>query len=278
MKAPSAISLLSFAAGVAHAVNDPAAVVNANLHYLSEVEGEDLTEDGRQALRDSIHSMQRISSIVRQLLDAGRLAASAEKVGSVALRQVAEEAARAAQARCGTRAAIRNDVPDGLYAAGQESLIVQVLVNLVVNAAHAIPEGRSGGRIVLRGELCGERARVVVEDNGVGIEPDVLRRVFEPFFTTKPFGSGAGLGLAVSRSLLAGIGGELRLESKANVGTRAIVELSPAKAQEPSGAPALSIAVCNEVVAEAKRRPRLFLVEDESNLRNLASPGTPAAP
>ena len=86
---PPVIPLLPIAAGVARELNDLAVVVNANLHYLSEVEGEDLTEDGRQALRDSIRSMQRIRSIAQQVLDAGRLAASAEEVGSAASRHVA---------------------------------------------------------------------------------------------------------------------------------------------------------------------------------------------
>ena len=267
-RAEKLAALGQFAAGVAHEVNNPAAVLNANLHYLTEEEGEDLTEDGRQALRESIQSMQRINSIVRQLLDAGRLAANAEKAGSVALRPVAEEAVRVAHARVGARAAITNEVPDGLYAAGQESLLVQVLVNLVVNAAQAVPESRGGGRIALRGELVGERVRIVVEDNGVGMEPDVLRRVFEPFFTTKPFGSGTGLGLAVSRGLLTGVGGDLRLESKVGVGTRAIVELSPANVPEPSGASVMSIAASNEPLAEAKKRPRLLLVDDEPNVRS----------
>jgi CheY-like chemotaxis protein len=92
--------------------------------------------------------------------------------------------------------------------------------------------------------------------------------VFEPFFTTKPFGSGTGLGLAVSRGLLTGVGGELRLESKPGVGTRAIVELSPATAPVPSGASAKSIAASNEAYVETRGRPRLLLVDDEPSVRS----------
>ena len=65
-----------------------------------------------------------------------------------------------------------------------------------------------------------------MEDNGEGMEPEVLRRVFEPFFTTKPFGIGTGLGLAVSRGLVLSLDGDLRLESTPRVGTRAIVGLA----------------------------------------------------
>ena len=87
----------------------------------------------------------------------------------------------------------------------------------------AVPEHHADGQVVLRAELEGDRVRLVVEDNGAGMEPEVLRRVFEPFFTTKPFGSGTGLGLAVSRSLITSLGGDLRLESRPGAGTRAWV-------------------------------------------------------
>ncbi len=264
-RAEKLAALGQFAAGVAHEVNNPAAVVKANLHYLTEVEAQDLTDDGRQALRESVQAMQRIGSIVRQLLDAGRLAAHAEKAGSIAMRPVADEAARVARTRFGARVRIVNEVPDGLHAAGQETLLVQVLVNLVVNAAQAIPEGRPG-LITVGGEQAGERVRMVVEDNGSGMAPDLLRRVFEPFFTTKPFGSGTGLGLAVSRGLLAGVGGDLRLESKVGVGTRAIVELSAAGAPERSGAAAPPPAR-RPALVEARPKPRLLLVDDEPAVR-----------
>ena len=146
---------------------------------------------------------------------------------------------------------------------------MQVLVNLVVNAVQAIPDHRADGRVVLRAETEGDRVRMVVEDNGAGIEPDVLRRVFEPFFTTKPFGSGTGLGLAVSRGLVASLGGDLRLESRPGQGTRAVVELARAEApalDDSRPAPA----------RHAGPRLRLLLVDDEpaflSSLRRLLEP------
>jgi signal transduction histidine kinase len=116
-------------------------------------------------------------------------------------------------------------VPSGANAHRHESLLVQVLSNLLVNAIQSVPEHSPNGQVVVRLEDAADRARVVVEDNGEGMPADVLRRIFEPFFTTKPFGVGTGLGLAVSRGLVAGLGGELRLESEPGKGTRAIVEL-----------------------------------------------------
>jgi signal transduction histidine kinase/ActR/RegA family two-component response regulator len=223
-------ALGQFAAGVAHEVNNPSAVVSANLQYLSDAEGEGLSHTGRDAIRESLESVRRISTIVRQLLDAGRLAALPEQTVGVAVRPLGDNALRVARARLGKRVALSNLLPENLHVSGQESVLVQVLVNLVVNAVQAIPDHRTDGRVVLRAETEDTRVRLVVEDNGAGIEPEVLRRVFEPFFTTKPFGSGTGLGLAVSRGLVVSLGGDLRLESQLGVGTRAVVELDHAEA------------------------------------------------
>jgi signal transduction histidine kinase/CheY-like chemotaxis protein len=258
-RAEKLAALGQFAAGVAHEVNNPAAVVSANLQYLSENEGEDLSESGREALRDSITSIRRIATIVRQLLDAGRLAACAERTESVAVRAAVDAGLRIALPRFPRRCLAVNEVPEGLFALGQETLLVQVIVNLLVNAAQAIPEGHQGV-VRVSGERLEDRVRIAVEDNGAGMAPDVLRRVFEPFFTTKPFGTGTGLGLAVSRGLLAGIGGELRLESQVGAGTRALVELGCADTPPQAAARAGPATAAPE---GTPRRRRLLLVDDD---------------
>jgi signal transduction histidine kinase/CheY-like chemotaxis protein len=260
-RAEKLAALGQFAAGVAHEVNNPAAVVSANLQYLSENEGLDLSDSGREALRDSLGAMQRIAAIVRQLLDAGRLAASAERMESVALHAAVDAAVHIARRRFPHPCLMVNEVPEGLFALGQETLIVQVLVNLLVNASHAIPESREGV-IKVSGERLDGRVRVTVEDNGAGMTPDVLMRVFEPFFTTKPFGSGTGLGLAVSRGLLAGIGGELQLESEYGKGTRALVQLAGAAAPlHPAVEPEMAT-----VASAVRGRRRVLLVDDDRAL------------
>ena len=233
-RAEKLAALGQFAAGVAHEVNNPAAVVTANLHFLAETERDHLGDSAQDAVSESLVAMQRIGAIVRQLLEAGRLAASPEARTSVAPKPLADAAISAARARFGKRVLVMNLVPERLWALAQEGVLAQVLVNLVVNSVQAIPDRRSDGRVLIRAEEDGDRVRIVVEDNGSGIPPDVLRRVFEPFFTTKPFGSGTGLGLAVSRGLVIGLGGDLRLESEPGAGTRAIVELAAAP---PAGAP-----------------------------------------
>jgi signal transduction histidine kinase/CheY-like chemotaxis protein len=255
-RAEKLAALGQFAAGVAHEVNNPSAVVSANLQYLNNAEAEALSRTGRDAVQESIESVHRISAIVRQLLDAGRLAASPEPSVGVAARSLGENAARVARARLGERVPVSNLVPENLYVSGQEGVLNQVLVNLVVNGMQSIPETRADGRVAVRAEVDGDRVRLVVEDNGAGMEPEVLRRAFEPFFTTKPFGNGTGLGLAVSRGLVASLGGDLRLESLPGVGTRATVEL--ARAERPR-------AVESRTPAPLPNGPglRLLLVDDE---------------
>jgi CheY-like chemotaxis protein len=158
---------------------------------------------------------------------------------------------------------LTNAAPEGLHASAEEGVLAQILVNLVVNAAQSIPEGRQDGEVVVRAEPAGERVRIVVEDNGTGMEPEVLRRAFEPFFTTKPFGSGTGLGLAVSRGLVVSLGGALLLESEPGRGTRAIVELALAAAPAEPYAP-------RAAAPPAPPRIRMLVVDDESSvLRSL---------
>jgi len=267
-RAEKLAALGQFAAGVAHEVNNPACVVSANLSYIEQSESDAFTSDGLDALKESIESMQRIAAIVRQLLDAGRLAASPEVRSSVALRPLGDGAMSVARARFGKRVRVTNAVPKGLHAFGHEGVLSQVLVNLVANAVQAIPDHRSDGSVVIRSQTNGDRVTLAVEDNGAGMDPEVLCRAFEPFFTTKPFGSGTGLGLAVSRGLVMSLGGDLRLESTPGLGTRALVELAlaaPPKAVEGRGPNRAS-----------QKQQRVLIVDDESavltSLRRLLEP------
>jgi signal transduction histidine kinase len=231
----------SLAAGVAHEVSSPAAAAAANLRYVMDSHDANghWPDDTQDSLCDSLASIGRIARITRQLLDAGRLAGAQVTARSVRLLDVAQAGARIAEAQGDGSIRIVLDVDPELHGLGQEEVLVQVLVNLVVNGIQAIPEGRTDGRVVIRGDRTAERARLIIEDNGVGMTPEVLQRAFDPFFTTKAFGKGTGLGLAVSRGLLQGLGGEVFLESAVGHGSRAIVELPMIARGSPSASPAI---------------------------------------
>jgi signal transduction histidine kinase/CheY-like chemotaxis protein len=232
MRSEKLAALGQLAAGVAHEVNSPIAVVSANLRYLGAAYASgEAPEDATQCVREAESAAQRIAQIVRQLLDAGRMAAAPVEVIAVDAQAMVAEAVVLARQRC-PQARIESKVPAQIYLRGQDAPLTQVLANLIVNGAQADPSGK--GRVEIRAETKGERVRLTVEDDGPGMSEDVLRRAFEPFFSTRPVGLGKGLGLAVSRGIVHSLGGELRLDSEPGRGTRAMLELAAAPPPLPS--------------------------------------------
>jgi signal transduction histidine kinase len=103
------------------------------------------------------------------------------------------------------------------------SQINQVVMNLVVNAAHAI--GAQRGKIVVRTAQRGQDVVLEVQDNGSGISKDVLPRIFDPFFTTKKVGEGTGLGLSIAQRIVHDHGGRIDVASTVGVGSKFSVYL-----------------------------------------------------
>jgi signal transduction histidine kinase/CheY-like chemotaxis protein len=231
-------ALGQFAAGVAHEVNNPAAVVASSLEYLAAELGDDPRDGVQAGLREARAGVQRITGIVRQLLVAGRTAGrSEEPVSPVHAASVVEAAVTTARARAGGLVAFDEQVAPGLTVLAHRDSLIQVLSNLAINAAQAYPPGQPGV-VTIRGEHRGAQARLVVEDAGVGMSEEALLHVFEPFYSTKPSSMGTGLGMAVSLGLVNGMGGSLRFESALGVGTRAILELGRSTAPEVHAEPA----------------------------------------
>jgi CheY-like chemotaxis protein len=114
---------------------------------------------------------------------------------------------------------------------GNEARLVQVFINLLVNAAQAIPPGRVEENEIRITTAMGADGFVVVEvsDTGQGMAPEVSARLFEPFFTTKPMGQGTGLGLSISRNIIEGMGGSLTFRSTVGKGTTFRVTLPAAR-------------------------------------------------
>ena len=119
---------------------------------------------------------------------------------------------------------------------GSEGRLGQVFLNVLVNAAQALPgDGVECHtiRVTTRTDPRG-RALVEIADDGPGIAPDVLARVFEPFFTTKPAGVGTGLGLAICQQILTAMGGDIAIESALGKGTTVSITLPPSSSGSPS--------------------------------------------
>lgn len=112
------------------------------------------------------------------------------------------------------------------------SQLNQVFLNLITNAAQALPDER--GTITLNSRVDGAGVAVEVVDNGKGIPPDVLPKIFDPFFTTKEIGKGTGLGLSISYKIVQQHGGQIKVDSKPGLGTKFTVWLPlkpPAEAE-----------------------------------------------
>ena len=92
----------------------------------------------------------------------------------------------------------------------------QVFLNLITNAAQAMPQG---GKLSLRTARVGDEVAISVSDTGEGIPPEIRDRIFEPFFTTKPVGQGTGLGLSVSLGIVQEHGGRISVESQVGQGS-----------------------------------------------------------
>jgi len=105
---------------------------------------------------------------------------------------------------------------------GARQELEQVLLNLLVNAWHAMP---GGGTITITTERRDAQAVVAVTDTGCGIPEEHMSRLFEPFFTTKPPEQGTGLGLAVAHQLITGQGGHIDIASQVNQGTTVTLTL-----------------------------------------------------
>jgi two-component system, LuxR family, sensor kinase FixL len=109
----------------------------------------------------------------------------------------------------------------------------QVFLNLITNAADAMPQG---GTLTLRAWASETPPQVLIDivDTGQGIRPEVLSQIWEPFFTTKPEGKGTGLGLGICRRIMEDHGGTIELESQPGQGTRVHLMLPVRAADEPA--------------------------------------------
>jgi signal transduction histidine kinase len=215
------------AAGLAHEIGNP---ISAILGFQDLLIAGGLDEDER---RDFLERMkretERIHKVLRDLLDFARPAARApaggrEPPGSIG-EALGDVVALVTPQKGFREIALAVDVaPDLPAVALSHERLVQVLLNLLLNAADAVPE--RGGRVTVRARR-GEHGcvRVEVDDNGPGIAPSVRAKLFEPFVTTKEVGKGTGLGLAVCRGLVEAAGGTIAAEEAPEGGARFVLEV-----------------------------------------------------
>jgi PAS domain S-box-containing protein len=253
-------SIGQLAAGIAHEINTPAQYVSENLRFVADAlepvtalvtavqaaDGSDeelrrVLVDARRkivaehalaevppAIAEALQGMERITSIVRAMnsfshpandrvpFDLNRGIASTVTVARSEWKYVADVE--------------RDFDPELPLVPVMPGEFNQVILNLLVNAAHAIAAGQAPGavdrgRITISTRCQGNAAEIVVSDNGCGMSPDVQARIFDPFFTTKPVGHGTGQGLALAHAFVARHQGSITVHSAPGQGARFTLRL-----------------------------------------------------
>jgi signal transduction histidine kinase len=206
-------------AGVAHEINNPIAVMQGNLEVIRDFMGSK-AEGAETEFRLIDEQLHRISEIVTRLL---RFAKPQEYAGHAEQYDVAgivsDTLPLVQHLLNKTTITVEREYRASRLILMNRTELQQVLVNLMVNAIHAMPEG---GRLTLRTSDRdeGRRPGVVIEvsDTGAGMAPDVMQRIFDPFFTTKRR-EGTGLGLSISQMLVTRQGGKISVVSEPGKGT-----------------------------------------------------------
>ena len=264
-------SLGLLAAGVAHEINNPLAVLMGHLELAQRAVNRTCAEPRHEcaapgvaeALRFARDAAVRVKQIVGDLKLFSR--ADEEQRGPVDVVKVLESATRMAKNEIRHRARLVTEVEPVPPVTANEFRLGQVFLNLLVNAAQAIPEGHSDQNEIRVRTWSGHgRVLVEVHDTGVGIPRETLGRIFEPFFTTKHLDTGTGLGLSICHRIVTEHGGEISAESEPGRGTTFRVSL-PAAAVAEVATPAAPAAP-----AEG-RRARVLFVDDEPMLCDLVT-------
>jgi signal transduction histidine kinase len=222
----------SISASIGHEINNPLASLSLSLEMLCKLSFRNLQQlpeqaRVRQLLVSANESTQRMRGIVENMRLLARGGDPAQRVVDVAT--ILESAIELIfQTEIAPRAKLVKDYAEVPLVAGDPIRLYQVFVNLLMNAAHAIPKGHAEDNTIRITALpsAGRRVEVSISDTGLGIRPEDCRRIFEPFFSTKPNGEGVGLGLAVSRALVTSCGGAIEVHSIFGGGTTVRVLLS----------------------------------------------------
>jgi len=283
------------AAGVAHEINNPLTYILYNLESLSEdvprylqqlaqvrralvgrLGEPDLRDllgsafevldpatfaDVEERFKDALSGTNRIKDIAKGLGTFSRV--ERETVAAVDIRYPIESAVSIASNEIKYRASLVKDFGITSQVMASDGRLSQVFLNLLVNAAHAIPEGNvEQNEIRVRTWQEGAEVCAEVRDTGVGIPAETLSHIFEPFFTTKAVGVGSGLGLSIVRSIVSGYGGRIDVTSEVGKGTSFVVRLPVAKPEEKRDRTATP-----KEPRAAGPRGRILVIDDEPGVR-----------
>jgi PAS domain S-box-containing protein len=203
----------TLASGMAHEIGTPMNVILGRAEYLMERVHDEPVKNG---LKTIITQVERITRVMNQLLSFARRRPL--QVGPVDLRQIIENSLEMFQERLSRQQVqvftqIDPECPP-VQADGDQ--MSQVLINLIMNAIHSMP---NGGSLQIALQQDEDMAKLTIEDTGHGIPKEIVSRIFDPFFTTKEFGKGTGLGLTVVKGIVEEHHGSITVQSENGKGT-----------------------------------------------------------
>ena len=256
-------SLGTFAASLAHEIKNPLTQALGNLRALRGRLGGVPAAD-IELLNSAIEGADHIAKIVADL---GRLSGPVALAAreAVEVETAIRAAVRLTRLEVETRARLVETYGPAPVVLANASHLVQLFVNLLINAGQAIPEGRPEDHTigVVVSTTPRGRALIAVSDTGRGIAPELRGRIFDPFFTTKPPGSGTGLGLSICHAIVTELGGSIAVESEVGRGTTFRVALPPRTAE--ASRPSVAVEPAATPAAGAARL-RVLVIDDEPRL------------
>jgi len=212
------LSLGRLSTVIAHEVRNPLMIIKGSLHALRQRQLDDTAR--HEAVRDINEEVERLNRIVNEVLDFARPIRF--DIGPADLNSLCRESAVASQAAdAGAPVTLDLDPHAPTIATDAERLRI-ALVNMLVNARHAVNGAPSAG-VTLRTSHQDERVTIAIVDKGSGIDPANLAHVFDPYFTTKR--GGTGLGLPIAKNIIEGLGGSISIDSTLGTGTEIRVDL-----------------------------------------------------
>lgn len=244
--------------GVAHEINNPAAIISgfAQTLLLEELDAEQ--QDMIRMIHDEATRIGRITGNLLAFARAGSKDRSLVDLNELVRRTFALRSYHFTTLSIG----ITLDLdPEHPQVWGHSGDLQQLLLNLLINAEHAMTEQPGTRAITVRTRAEGDTVRLDCEDTGHGIPADIKHRIFDPFFTTKPEGVGTGLGLSICYGIVRDHGGRITVDSEAGRGATFTVHLprDPRTQQRPDAEPARA--------AQAPTPLMVLLVDDEPGLR-----------